>query len=153
MTLFLLFTSFYWSDVGSELTWKHGCSLKIPNLLFNTLFISLAVVEHYTSFYFSVWVCVSSLLPSCVRSVSSRSMVALPSSSFLRVWQLHSFRSSRLWGVTLLWDTKTHHDAMRFVEQHSQVTAPTQVLLLKQCLCAWVLQHNLMNFNKLYLMT
>lgn len=52
----------------------------------------------------------SLLLPSCVRSVSSRSMVALPRSSFLRVWQLHSFRSRRLWGVTLLSNTTwTHH--------------------------------------------
>lgn len=46
------------------------------------------------------------LLPSCVRRVSSRSMVAQPSSSFLSVWQLHSFRSKRLWGVTLLPGTK-----------------------------------------------
>lgn len=57
---------------------------------------------------FSIVSCVSLLLPWCVRSVSSRSMVALPRSSFLRVWQLHSFRSRRLWGVTLLRSTQQH---------------------------------------------
>lgn len=52
------------------------------------------------------------LLPSCVRSVSSRSMVALPSSSFLKVWQLHNFKSRWLSGVTLLQNTKQHEHTL-----------------------------------------
>lgn len=53
------------------------------------------------------------LLPWWVCSVSSRSMVAVPSSSFLSVWQLHSFRSSRLWGVTLLRGAKKDKTPVR----------------------------------------
>ena len=106
--------------------WAGNCS-------FDVMYIKLHLIKQCEPCVIIVSVCVPLLLPSCERSVSRRSMVALPSSSFLRVWQHHSFRSRRLWGVTLLWNKTTQNTAHQETGLINQQQKPTHNKLTHHC--------------------